>query len=224
MIGNKKSSQNIDINSLKLSTQSINDRYSKLSETTCCLSCGSAINYANVQSGEVCMDLGSGRGNDVIRMAETVGENGFVYGIDLSDGMVEKARKNIEKFDIKNAEIIQSVMEKLPLQDASVNVAISNCTINHSQDKPAVWSEIHRVLKPGGRFVVSDIYATSPIPEEYRNDPEAIAECWAGAVTRAEYLTMLEEAGYQNIKILEESEPYAKGKADVASFTVYGEK
>ena len=113
-------------------------------------------------------------------MAETVGKKGFVFGIDISDGMVEKARKNIAKFDIQNAEIIQSVMEKLPLEYNSVNVAISNCTINHSLDKPAVWSEINRVLKPGGRFVVSDIYATSPIAEEYRNDPESITECWAG--------------------------------------------
>ena len=224
MLIENKNIQKIDINSLKMSTQSINERYSKLSETTCCLSCGGAINHADVKPGEICMDLGSGRGNDVIRMAETVGKKGFVFGIDISDGMVEKARKNIAKFDIQNAEIIQSVMEKLPLEDNSVNVAISNCTINHSLDKPAVWSEINRVLKPGGRFVVSDIYATSPIAEKYRNDPEAIAECWAGAVTRAEYLTMLEEAGYVNIKILEESDPYGKGKAEVASFTVYGEK
>ena len=87
-----------------------------------------------------------------------------------------------------------------------------------------MWSEVFRVLKPGGRFVVSDIYATAPIADEYRNDPQAVAECWAGAVTRAEYLTMLEETGFTNIKILEESEPYAKGMAEVASFTVYGEK
>lgn len=113
-------------------------------------------------------------------MAETVGKKGFVFSIDISDGMVQKARKNIAKFDIQNAEIIQSVMEKLPLEYNSVNVAISNCTINHSLDKPAVWSEINRVLKPGGRFVVSDIYATSPIVEEYRNDPKSITECWAG--------------------------------------------
>ena len=182
MLIENKNIQKIDINSLKMSTQSINERYSKLSETTCCLSCGGAINHADVKPGEICIDLGSGRGNDVIRMAETVGKKGFVFGIDISDGMVEKARKNIAKFDIQNAEIIQSVMEKLPLEYNSVNVAISNCTINHSLDKPAVWSEINRVLKPGGRFVVSDIYATSPIVEEYRNDPESITECWAGAI------------------------------------------
>ena len=213
-----------DPNSLKLNVASINERYTNLSETTCCLSCGGAINHAGVQPGEVCLDLGSGRGNDVIRMAEEAGENGFAYGIDLSDGMVKKARTNLDKFGVTNAEIIQSEMESLPLNDNSVNVTISNCTINHSSNKEAVWSEVFRVLKPGGRFVVSDIYATAPIADEYRNDPQAVAECWAGAVTRAEYLTMLEETGFTNIKILEESEPYAKGKAEVASFTVYGEK
>lgn len=213
-----------DPNSLKLKFASINERYTNLSETTCCLSCGGAINHAGVQPGEVCLDLGSGRGNDVIRMAEEAGENGFAYGIDLSDGMVKKARTNLDKFGVTNAEIIQSEMESLPLNDNSVNVTISNCTINHSSNKEAVWSEVFRVLKPGGRFVVSDIYATAPIADEYRNDPQAVAECWAGAVTRAEYLTMLEETGFTNIKILEESEPYAKGKAEVASFTVYGEK
>ena len=138
--------------------------------------------------------------------------------------MVKKARTNLEKFGVTNAEIIQSEMESLPLNDNSVDVTISNCTINHSSNKEAVWSEVFRVLKPGGRFVVSDIYATAPIADEYRNDPQAVAECWAGAVTRAEYLTMLEETGFTNIKILEESEPYAKGMAEVASFTVYGEK
>ena len=213
-----------DPNSLKLNVASINERYTNLSETTCCLSCGGAINHAVVQPGEVCLDLGSGRGNDVIRMAEEAGENGFAYGIDLSDGMVKKARTNLDKFGVTNAEIIQSEMESLPLNDNSVNVTISNCTINHSSNKEAVWSEVFRVLKPGGRFVVSDIYATAPIADEYRNDPQAVAECWAGAVTRAEYLTMLEETGFTNIKILEESEPYAEGMAEVASFTVYGEK
>ena len=213
-----------DPNSLKLKVASINERYTNLSETTCCLSCGGAINHAVVQPGEVCLDLGSGRGNGVIRLAEEAGENGFAYGIDLSDGMVKKARTNLDKFGVTNAEIIQSEMESLPLNDNSVNVTISNCTINHSSNKEAVWSEVFRVLKPGGRFVVSDIYATAPIADEYRNDPQAVAECWAGAVTRAEYLTMLEETGFTNIKILEESEPYAKGMAEVASFTVYGEK
>ena len=202
----------------------INERYTSLSETSCCLSCGGAINYAKAQPGEICVDLGSGRGNDVIKLADEVGETGYVYGIDISEGMITKAQTNIQKFDVKNAAIIKAELEQLPLEENHVDLIISNCTINHANDKHAVWQEVKRILKPGGRFVVSDIYATSPIGDEYKNDPEAIAECWAGAVTRAEYLTMLEAVGFKNIHIFEESKPYPKGKAEVASFTISGVK
>jgi len=205
-------------------TEAINERYTSLSETSCCLSCGGAINHAKPQPGEVCVDLGSGRGNDVIRLAEEVGEKGYVFGIDISEGMIAKAKANLEKFEVNNAKVLQAELEQIPLRDKSINLVISNCTINHASDKPAVWGEVFRILKPGGRFVVSDIYATQPIAVEYRNDPVAVAECWAGSVTRAEYLTMLEEAGFIEIKIFEESEPYVKGKAEVASFTISGRK
>lgn len=202
----------------------INDRYSVLSEKTCCLSCGGAINHAKATVGEFCVDLGSGRGNDVIRLAEEVGGKGYVYGIDISEGMIAKAEANLAKFEVSNAEILKADLEQLPLGDNHIDLLISNCTINHAENKQAVWNEVHRVLKPGGRFVVSDIYATSPIADEYRNDPEAVAECWAGAITRAEYLWMLETAGFSNIEILEESQPYAKGQAEVASWTISGKK
>lgn len=202
----------------------INNRYSELAESDCCLSCGGAINYAEPQIGEVCVDLGSGRGTDVLRMAESVGVKGFVYGIDISDGMLEKARKNADKFNVKNVEFIRCELEKLELPDNHADLVISNCTLNHAENKQAVWNEIYRILKKGGRFVVSDIYATVPIAEEYRTDPVAIAECWAGAVTRNEYMQQLEEAGFATIEIIEESKPYAKGKAEVASFTIAGKK
>jgi Methylase involved in ubiquinone/menaquinone biosynthesis len=141
----------------------INVRYSELSESSCCLSCGGAINYAKPQSGETCVDLGSGRGNDVIRMAEEVGEKGFVFGIDISEGMIAKATANLEKFEVNNAKILKAELESLPLRNDSINLVISNCTINHSSDKQTVWNEIYRVLKEGGRFVVSDIYAIEEI-------------------------------------------------------------
>jgi len=205
-------------------TEAINERYTSMSETSCCLSCGGAINHAKPQSGETCVDLGSGRGNDVIRLAEEVGENGFVFGIDISEGMIAKANAALEKFEVQNAKILKAELESLPLRNDSVNLIISNCTINHASDKPAVWNEVYRILKSGGRFVVSDIYAVQPIAEKYRNDPAAVAECWAGSVTRAEYLTMLEKAGFNDIKIFEESGPYAKGQAEVASFTISGRK
>jgi ubiquinone/menaquinone biosynthesis C-methylase UbiE len=202
----------------------INKRYSDLAESTCCLSCGGAVNYAKPQPGEVCVDLGSGRGTDALRMAEEVGSNGFVYGIDISDGMIKKALNTAVLLGITNVNFIRSPLENIKLGNDIANLVISNCSINHAADKQAVWKEVYRILKKGGRFVVSDIYATSPIPDEYRNDPEAVAECWAGSVTRSEYLQTLSDAGFTSVKILEESVPYAKGKAEVASFTITGEK
>lgn len=202
----------------------INNRYSELAGSDCCLSCGGAINYADAKSGEVCVDLGSGRGTDVLRMAESVGETGFVYGIDISDGMLEKARQNAEKFKVNNVRFVKSELEKLELPDKVADLVISNCTLNHAADKQAVWNEIHRILKKGGRFVISDIYATNPISDEYKNDAVAIAECWAGSVTRDEYMQHLENAGFASVEIIEESKPYPKGKAEVASFTIAGKK
>jgi len=203
-----------------MNIEAINDRYSQLSESSCCLSCGGAINYAEPKLGEICVDLGSGRGNDVIRMAEEVGVHGHVYGVDVSEGMIEKARLNISRFDVLNATILQAELEHIPLENNSVDLVISNCTINHSSNKQAVWNEVYRILKYDGRFSVSDIYATKQIPAEYKNDPIAVAECWAGAVTKEEYLKILRIAGFKDILIREESTPYEKGKAEVASFTI----
>jgi ubiquinone/menaquinone biosynthesis C-methylase UbiE len=208
-----------------MSNEAINQRYTLLSEDeSCCLSCGGAVHRADPRLGEVCVDLGCGRGNDVMRLAEAVGPEGHVYGIDLSDGMIAKAKANLAKFEVTNATIVKAELEHLPLLDGSVDLVISNCTINHAADKQGVWDEVYRVLRRGGRFVVSDIYATAPIPEEYRNDPEAVAECWAGSVTKPEYLQMLLKAGFKEIRILEESKPYGKGKAEVCSFTISGIK
>ena len=202
----------------------IAERYNNLAETACCLSCGGALDYAFPVEGEICLDLGSGRGTDVIKIAETVGDKGFVYGIDISDGMLEKARKNANKFDIRNVDFIKSPLEIIPLPDNHLDLVISNCTINHASDKQAVWNEIFRVLKPNGRFVISDIYSTSTVAEEYKNDPVAVAECWAGAIVKEEYIEILKNAGFRFIKILEESKPYSKGKIDVVSFTIKSTK
>ena len=202
----------------------INKRYSELAETACCLSCGGAINYSEARSGEVCVDLGSGRGTDVLRLAENVGKDGFVYGIDISDGMIAKATSTAARLGIGNAEFIHSPLEKIKISDNIADLIISNCTINHASDKQAVWNEVFRILKKGGRFVISDIYANDPIQEEYRNDPVAIAECWAGSVTRNEYLEQLRIAGFSSIRIIEESDPYEKGKVMVSSWTIAGEK
>jgi arsenite methyltransferase len=202
----------------------INKRYSELAESACCLSCGGAMNYAQASEGEVCVDLGSGRGTDVLRLAETVGNNGFVYGVDLSEGMIRKAISTAEKLGVANVQFIQNPLEKLSLKDNSADLVISNCTINHSADKQAVWNEIFRILKKGGRFVVSDIYSLMPVPEEFRTDPVAISECWAGSVTREEYFDHLKYAGLTSVRIIEESAPYEKGKIMVSSWTIAGKK
>ena len=206
------------------SVNAIDIRYSELAESSCCLSCGGASSHSNPKTGEICVDLGSGRGTDVLRMAEEVGEHGHAYGIDISDGMLDKARKTTAKLGVENATFLKAAFEALPLDDGSADLVVSNCAINHSADKEAVWDEIFRVLKAGGRFVVSDIYSTEPVPEEYRNDPQAVAECWAGSVTRDEYIMQLADAGFKDVEILEESAPYDKGSIQVASWTIYGTK
>lgn len=208
------------LNALKI--EKIDKRYSGLANDTCCLSCGQAINLAKPKEGDVCVDIGSGRGTDVIRMAQAVGAEGYAYGIDTSTGMLKKARKTATKMGINNVEFLHSTFEEIPLRETLADLVISNCSINHAQDKKAVWKHIFRILKKGGRFVVSDIYATETVPEKFRNDPEAVAECWAGAVTKKEYLDTLQEVGFGSIKILEESAPYNKGQIQVSSLTISG--
>ena len=205
-------------------TIEIDKRYSDLAEKECCLSCGGAIDLSHPQEGEVCVDLGCGKGTDLIRLREAVGERGHVIGVDISEGMLAKAKRNIEKFGYKNVSLVRSELEQIEIEDRVVDLIISNCTINHARDKRAVWSEIHRILKKGGRFVVSDIYSTEPVPAEYADDPVAVAECWAGAITKEEYTRILAETGFKDISIVEESKPYAKGKITVASFTVTAKK
>ncbi len=202
----------------------IDKRYSSLAETSCCLSCGGALSYCEATTGEICVDLGSGRGTDVMRLAEIVGNEGFVYGIDISEGMLKKASNTAERLGIKNVRFISSSLEKINLYDNNADLVISNCTINHSSDKQSVWNEVFRILKKGGRFVVSDIYSVNPVPEEYKSDPLAVSECWAGSVTRDEYLRQLRNAGFNSIRIIEESAPYEKGKIMVSSWTIAGKK
>jgi len=202
----------------------ISDRYETLAQGSCCLSCGTAIDLAAPQPGEVCLDLGSGRGQDVLRMAEAVGPTGMAYGVDLTPAMLDRARRTAAKLGVTNARFLQAELAAIDLPDASVDLVISNCTINHAGDKAAVWRELARLLKPGGRFVVSDIYATAEVPGKFRNDPFAVAECWAGAVTRPEYLATVEGAGFERIAVVEESAPYAKGQIQVCSLTLSGRK
>lgn len=207
-----------------MNTVEINARYSLLAEATCCLSCGGAVDKSETREGEVCIDLGSGRGTDVFRLAETVGQTGFVYGIDVTDEMIAKAEKTAVKMGIENVKFIKSDLENILLEDETANLIISNCTLNHVSNKQKVWNEIYRLLKNGGRFVISDIYSTEIVPVEYATDPVAIAECWAGSIPKTDYLKIIKNAGFKNIRILEENAPYPKGKIKVSSFTITATK
>jgi arsenite methyltransferase len=206
-------------------SEEIKLRYNILADDdSCCLSCGHAIDFSNSAEGEVCVDLGCGRGIDAVSLAAKVGQNGFVHGIDLSENMILKAQSTARKLDVKNIKFHKALLENLPLVSESADLVISNCTINHASNKILVWAEIKRILKKGGRFVISDIYSLAEVPEEYKNDSQAVAECWAGAVTRSEFMDLIYNSGFKNIEIIEESKPYEKGKIMVASMTVRGIK
>jgi len=207
-----------------MNTIEIAGRYSVLANDTCCLSCGGAADKSEAKTGEICIDLGSGRGTDVLRLAEEVGPKGFVYGIDVTEEMIRKATATAAKMGVENVEFIQSDLEQIALESEIANLIISNCTLNHISNKSKVWAEIYRLLKNGGRFVISDIYSSEPVPEEYANDPEAVAECWAGSITKSEYINIIKTAGFKDFRILEESAPYPKGKIEVSSFTITATK
>lgn len=203
-----------------MNTIEIAGRYSVLANDTCCLSCGGAAGKSEAKPNEVCIDLGSGRGTDVLRLAEEVGSGGFVYGVDVTEEMVRKATSTAAKIGVENVQFVMADLEQIPLESDIADLIISNCTLNHVSNKSKVWSEIFRLLKNGGRFVISDIFSSAPVPEEYANDPVAVAECWAGSITKAEYIAIIKNAGFKDFRILEESKPYPKGKIEVSSFTI----
>jgi SAM-dependent methyltransferase len=137
------------------------------------LGCGNPISMASLQPGEVVLDLGSGAGFDAFLAAKRVGESGKVIGVDMTLEMVQKAKANAEKLTFSNVDFRLGQIEKLPVADGSVDVVISNCVINLSPDKSAVFGEIYRSLKPGGRIIISDVLRSGDIPEELRNSPAA---------------------------------------------------
>jgi ubiquinone/menaquinone biosynthesis C-methylase UbiE len=165
------------------------------------LGCGNPTALAELRAGEVVLDLGSGGGIDVILSAKRVGSSGKAYGLDMTDEMLEVARRNSRKADVQNVEFLKGEIENIPLPDESVDVVISNCVINLSPDKPRVIREAFRVLRPGGRFAVADIVARGPIPEAIRKDMEMWTGCIAGALEDGAYRSYLEETGFEQIDI-----------------------
>lgn len=165
------------------------------------LGCGNPLALASLKPGEVVVDLGSGAGFDAFIAAGRVGPTGKVYGIDMTDGMLAKARANAEKGGFTTVEFLKGEIENLPLPDASVDVIISNCVINLSPDKPAVFREVARVLKPGGRVEVSDVVALEELPAETRRDAELISACIGGAALVDDLRAAMAAAGLEQIVI-----------------------
>jgi arsenite methyltransferase len=165
------------------------------------LGCGNPTALARLNPGEVVLDLGSGGGIDVLLSAKRVGPTGIAYGLDMTDEMLELARQNQTRAGITNAEFLKGEIENIPLPDNTVDVVISNCVINLSADKSAVLREVFRVLKPGGRFAVSDIVVRGEIPAGIRRNLELWAGCVAGALHESEYQTLLAAAGFEAVRI-----------------------
>ncbi|MGA2503796.1 MAG: arsenite methyltransferase [Anaerolineales bacterium] len=165
------------------------------------LGCGNPFGIAALQPGETVLDLGSGGGLDCFLAARQVGESGHVIGVDMTPEMLERARLAATRLAIKNVEFRSGYLEKLPVDDATVDVVISNCVINLSPDKPQVFREVFRTLKPGGRVAVSDVVTDGPLPEELHKDMEAWGACVAGALDVVDYITGLTVAGFTNVKV-----------------------
>jgi SAM-dependent methyltransferase len=167
------------------------------------LSCGNPTAAANLRPGEVVVDLGSGGGLDVFLAAKKVGPTGKAVGIDMTPSMLERARANARRQGLDNVEFHESTIDKLPLGDATVDCVISNCVINLAPDKAAVFREVFRVLKPGGRLAVSDIALKKPLPPEIQQDLLAYVGCIAGAVPVEDYVRDLKAAGFSDVQVVD---------------------
>jgi ubiquinone/menaquinone biosynthesis C-methylase UbiE len=167
------------------------------------LGCGNPIAVAELHEGETVLDLGSGGGIDVLLSAKRVGETGLAYGLDMTDEMLALAKENQLKAGVQNVQWLRGHIEEIPLAAESVDVIISNCVINLSGDKPKVIAEAARVLRPGGRFAVSDVIADDDMDEATRADMQAYTGCIAGALTRSEFEQILTGAGFENIEVQE---------------------
>jgi arsenite methyltransferase len=165
------------------------------------LGCGNPTAVAELREGEVVLDLGSGGGIDVLLSAKRVGSTGLVYGVDMTDEMLELARRNAAEADIANAHFLKGEIENVPLPTESVDVVISNCVVNLSTDKPAVLREISRVLRPGGRIGISDVVAEDRLSPSERGERGSYVGCIAGALSKGEYESGLRDAGFSDISV-----------------------
>lgn len=199
--------------------EKIISRYQEESCNCSSLSCGSTLDELGIQPGEAILDLGCGRGDDTMEAARRTGPDGMAVGLDLTDAMVEKASEQAASAELKNTFFLQGDIECLPFRPGQFDAVMSNCVINHAKDKSRAYREIQRVLKPGGRFVVADAVTKEPLPDDVKNDPEAWAQCFGGAVTEEEYLESILTSGFQKVEILNRRE-YLKNGYDFISLTI----
>ena len=206
------------------------------------LGCGIPTDAADLRSGQAVLDLGSGAGNDVFVARRMVGETGRVIGVDMTADMVKKARENLGKFGFPNVEFRLGEIEALPVETASMDRVISNCVLNLVPDKSKAFAEIRRVLKPDGRFGISDVVLDGDFPEELRKAAELYVGCVSGALPKAEYLDLIRKAGFSDVEVVrekpiaipaelidayltpEQKEIYAKSGVRLLSVTVRGTK
>jgi arsenite methyltransferase len=170
------------------------------------LGCGLPTQYAGIEKGNYVLDLGSGAGNDCFVARTIVGENGKVTGIDFTDAMLEKAKVNLEKTSFKNMDFVKGDIENMPLPKNTYDVVISNCVLNLVPDKEKAFSEIFRVLKPGGHFCISDVVLSAELPEKLLEAAEMYAGCVSGAILKDDYLKIIEGHGFKTIEVKKEKE------------------
>lgn len=169
------------------------------------LGCGNPLAFSALKEGDVVLDLGSGAGFDSFLAARRVGKTGRVIGVDMTPEMIAKARANAKTGGYDNVEFLLGDIEALPLPDCSVDVAISNCVINLAPDKEKVFQELNRVLRPGGRFMVSDLVLLKELPEQVRTSVEAYVGCVAGAILKNQYLAIIRATGFEDVHVVDES-------------------
>ncbi len=206
------------------------------------LGCGLPTQFAHIAAGDTVLDLGSGAGNDAFVARAETGATGKIIGVDFTPTMIRRARENAEKLHFHNVEFRQGDIEDLPVSDHSVDVVVSNCVLNLVPDKAKVFSEILRVLRPGGHFSISDIVLVGQLPDTLRNAAEMYAGCVSGAIQHDEYLDLIQKAGFENMTVqkkkpilipdeilleylsAEELKLFLASKTGIFSVTVYAEK
>lgn len=206
------------------------------------LGCGLPTQFAHIQSGDVVLDLGSGAGNDAFVARSETGAEGKVIGIDFTPAMIQRARENAEKLRYHNVEFRQGDIEDLPVSDNSVDVVVSNCVLNLVPDKAKVFSEIMRVLRPGGHFSISDVVLEGELPDALRNAAEMYAGCVSGAMQKSDYMNIIEAGGFEEVSIQKQKpvlvpdhilleylteealNAFIQSKTGIFSITVFGRK